>query len=137
MFPEREQWLSRKSAPKRLSSARLPVHRFLFSLPVWPCLDTGMLIVAGWLQVQADQRGTYLAVANEASRHARASTGCLEFVQAADPLSPGRIIDFERWESAGDLDAFRASGSGQEPVVLPEVLDADVKRYLISAVEPA
>jgi quinol monooxygenase YgiN len=73
-----------------------------------------MLIVAGWLRVHADQREEYLLAANEASRLARAATGCLEFVQAADPLVPGRIIILERWESEADLASFRNSGPDDE-----------------------
>lgn len=97
-----------------------------------------MLIVAGWLRVDADQREEYLRVANEASRLARAAPGCLEFVQAADPLVPGRIVIIERWESDADLDAFRNSGADDEdPVALPDVLDADVQRYTISEIGPA
>lgn len=99
---------------------------------------TKMLIVSGWLQVHADQREEYLIAANEASRLARAAPGCWEFVQAADPLVPGRIVILERWESESDLVSFRNSGSeDEEPLVLPDVLDATVKRYVISEVGPA
>lgn len=96
-----------------------------------------MLIVAGWLQVMADQREEYLFTANEATRLARAAPGCLEFVQAADPLVPGQIIILEQWESESDLASFRNSGSDDEaPLVLPDVIVADVKRYVISEVWP-
>ncbi len=82
----------------------------------------------------ADQREEYLFAANEATRLA---PGCLEFVQAADPLVPGRIIILEQWESESELASFRNSGSDdEEPLVLPDVIDADVKRYEISEVGP-
>jgi quinol monooxygenase YgiN len=97
----------------------------------------GMLIVAGWLQVEVDQRDAYLTVANQFTRQARAATGCLEFTQAPDPIVPGRIVILERWESEADLLAFRESGSDQDPVVMPEVVGADVQQYAVSRIEPA
>ena len=96
-----------------------------------------MPIVAGWLQVQADQRDDYLAVANQFTRQARVAAGCHEFVQAPDPLVPGRIVILERWESDADLLAFRSSGSEDDSVAFPDVLAADVKKYSISQIDPA
>jgi quinol monooxygenase YgiN len=56
-----------------------------------------MLIVAGWLQVEVGQREIYLTVANRFTRQARAATGCVEFVQAPDPIAPDRIVILELW----------------------------------------
>jgi quinol monooxygenase YgiN len=96
-----------------------------------------VLIVAGHLLVAPERRDDYLALASEASRLARQSPGCLEFVQAADPLEPGRILVFERWRSEADLLAFRQSDPDGDPPAFPEVLGADVKRYEISSTGPA
>jgi quinol monooxygenase YgiN len=87
-----------------------------------------MLIVAGHLVVAPELRDEYLALASEASLLARQNAGCLEFVQAADPLEPGRILIFERWQSEAALLAFRQSDPDEAPPGLPEVLGADVKR---------
>ena len=57
--------------------------------------------------------------------------------QAADPLEPGRILIFERWQAETALLAFRQSDPDGEPPGLPKVLGADVKRYEISSVGPA
>ncbi|MFD1718276.1 putative quinol monooxygenase [Georgenia deserti] len=94
-----------------------------------------MLIVAGWLDVAAADRDAYVTATRPITEHARTSTGCLDFVQAPDPADPERILVYERWASAEDLDRFRAS-AGPEPD-LPELLRADVRRYRIAAVEPA
>ena len=75
----------------------------------------------------------------DVARLARLAPGCLDFVQAADPLDPERITIYERWESDADLDRFRASGGPERPEpdaaepVVPPLLDAEVRRYRISA----
>ena len=92
-----------------------------------------MLIIAGFLKVDPADRATFLAVNADVVGLARASVGCLDFVQAADPLDPSRINVFERWESEDDLLAYR--GAGEPATDSPRIQSADVKRYLISAIE--
>lgn len=93
-----------------------------------------VLIIAGHLQVAAEERATYLDLVLTATQLARRAPGCLEFVQAPDPIEPDRIVILERWESEADLLAFRGSDPEGEPVALPDVTGADVARYDISAV---
>lgn len=59
--------------------------------------------------------------------------GCLDFVQAADALEPGRISIYERWESDADLDGFRYAGGFD--IETPAVRSAEVHKYRIAAVE--
>jgi quinol monooxygenase YgiN len=92
-----------------------------------------MLIVAGSLTVDAAQRAAFLAANAEVVGQARRATGCLDFVQAADPIDPTRVNVFERWDSEDHLLAFR--GEGQPSSESPPIRSADVKRYVISAVE--
>ena len=95
-----------------------------------------MIVVAGALRVAAGDRDRYLAAVAEVTAQARRAPGCLDFVQAPDPLDPERIVVLERWESDEDLHRFRASGGTDDPLQgLPEILDADVRTYPISAVE--
>ena len=95
-----------------------------------------MIIVAGWLRVDAADRNRYLASVADVARQARVTEGCLDFVQAADPLDPERINIFERWESDADLAAFRTSGRpGEDEPEVPPLRAAHVRRYRISAVE--
>ena len=42
-------------------------------------------------------------------RNSRAEAGCLEYTFAADPIDPGRVVLFERWESQEALDAHLAA----------------------------
>ena len=93
-----------------------------------------MLIIAGSLYVDAADRDRYLAAAADIDRMARSAPGCLDFAQTADGLDAERINVYERWESDEHLHTFRTSG-GPEPVDLPELRSADVRKYRISAVE--
>jgi quinol monooxygenase YgiN len=94
-----------------------------------------MLIIAGNLKVDPAYRALFLAVNADVVIQARQTTGCLDFVQAADPIDDGRINIYERWDAEDDLLAFR--GAGQPTIDSPPILSADVKRYLISGVEDA
>lgn len=98
-----------------------------------------MLIVAGHLMVDPTERDTYLRLANRASRLARDAPGCLEFVQAPDPLVPGRIVILERWESEAALLDFREADDPDAPddnTPTPAILSGDVQRYEIASVGP-
>jgi quinol monooxygenase YgiN len=92
-----------------------------------------MLIIAGTLFVDPLDRPAFLAANADVVSQAREAPGCLDFVQAADPLDPSRINIFERWDSENHLLAFR--GAGQPKSDSPPIRSADVKRYVISAVE--
>ena len=92
-----------------------------------------MLIIAGQLIVDPTRRAAFLAANTEAGVQARQADGCLDFVQAADPLDLSRINVFERWDTEEHLLAFR--GAGQPASDSPPIESADVKRYVISAVE--
>jgi quinol monooxygenase YgiN len=92
-----------------------------------------MLIIAGSLIVDPSDRAAFLTANAEVVGQARRATGCLDFVQAADPLDPRRINIFERWDTEDHLVAFR--GEGEPAADSPPVQSADVKRYIIAAVE--
>jgi quinol monooxygenase YgiN len=92
-----------------------------------------MLIIAGSLSVKPSDRAAFLAANSDVVGQARRANGCLDFVQAADPLDPGRINIFERWDTEEHLLAFR--GEGQPSSDSPPIQSADVKRYVIASVE--
>ena len=92
-----------------------------------------MIIVAGALYLAGDDREAYLAAVADVAVQARRAPGCLDFVQAADPIDPERINVFERWESDEALHRFRTSGGPD--LVTPDLRHADVHRYRIAAVE--
>ena len=92
-----------------------------------------MIIIAGELRVDAAERARYLDAVAGVAELARAAPGCLDFVQAADPIEPDRINVYERWESDDDVHRFRTSGGPELDV--PDILAADVRKYRISGVE--
>ncbi|GIE94944.1 putative quinol monooxygenase [Paractinoplanes rishiriensis] len=92
-----------------------------------------MLIIAGALHVDPADRDRYLDAVRDVSRTARQAPGCLDFVQAPDPLDPARINVYERWESDEDLLRFRESGGPD--LDLPPLTSADVRKYRIGSVE--
>lgn len=95
-----------------------------------------MIIVAGRLHVAATERAGYLAGTAEVAVLARRAPGCLDFVQAADPVDPTRVNVYERWESDADVEAFRTSGDPDAPEPeLPAIVDAEVSKYRISSIE--
>lgn len=94
-----------------------------------------MIIVAGSLFVAAAERARYLEVVAGVTAQARAAAGCLDFVQAADPVDPTRVNVYERWESDEAVLAFRGSGDSGAEHEAPELTGADVRKYRISAVE--
>lgn len=66
-----------------------------------------MIIVAGHITVDPEQRESHLAGSAGIVEKARRADGCLDFAMTADPLDPGRLNLFERWQSEAALKAFR------------------------------
>lgn len=73
-----------------------------------------MVIVAGHLVVDPQQRDDYLSGCAAVVRQARRTAGCLDFALSADLIEPGRVNIFERWESVAAVEAFRGSGPTDE-----------------------
>jgi quinol monooxygenase YgiN len=69
-----------------------------------------MVIVAGHVTVDPEQRESYLAGAVRVVEKARQADGCLDFAITADLVDPGRVNLFERWDSQTAVEAFRKSG---------------------------
>lgn len=92
-----------------------------------------MIIVAGHLQVDPHDREGYLTDCRELIGSARATTGCLDFHLAADPIEPDRINVFERWETVAAVESFR--GSGPAPDQTAQIRDAQVSQYEVATWE--
>jgi quinol monooxygenase YgiN len=75
-----------------------------------------VIIVGGRFEVDPEQRDAFLAERHERMRTSRREDGCLEYTYAADPLEPGRVVLFERWETQSALDAHLAAISGTTTV---------------------
>jgi quinol monooxygenase YgiN len=92
-----------------------------------------MLIIAGQIRVKEDERDDYVTDCEQVVREARASKGCLDFAITADTLEAGRINVYERWQDEETLLAFRGSGPSSDQQT--QILDASVRRYVISDVQ--
>ena len=86
--------------------------------------EVSMVIVAGTLEVDADQREAFLASRIDGMRASRAEPGCLEYTLSADPTDPRRVMLFERWARQEDLDnhlaASRARPASPGTAVAPK-----------------
>lgn len=93
-----------------------------------------MVIVAGHLVVDPDQRDNYLTGCVDVVRRAREAPGCLDFSLSADLLDPGRINIFERWESQAAVEAFRGGGTSDEQGAM--IVSAAVCEYGVGEQRP-
>jgi quinol monooxygenase YgiN len=73
-----------------------------------------MVIVAGHVVVDPQERDDYLSGCLDVVRQARRAPGCLDFALSADLVDPRRVNIFERWESQAAVEAFRGSGPSDE-----------------------
>jgi quinol monooxygenase YgiN len=68
------------------------------------------VIVQGVFVVDPQDRARFIEASIEGMRASRAEEGCVEYVFAADPLEPDRVVLSERWES---MELLRQHLSGQ------------------------
>jgi quinol monooxygenase YgiN len=93
-----------------------------------------MVVVAGHITVEPQQRESYLAGCVSVVEQARGAAGCLDFAITADLIDPGRINIFERWESQAAVEAFRGSGPSSEQGAA--MLSVSVAEYDVADVRP-
>ena len=93
-----------------------------------------MVIVAGHITVEPQQRESYLAGCVSVVERARGATGCFDFAITADPIDPGRVNVFERWESRAALDTARGNAPGFEQA--EAMLSVSVAEFDIVDVRP-
>jgi quinol monooxygenase YgiN len=93
-----------------------------------------MVIVAGHLMVEPDERERYLASCVAVVELARGTPGCLDFAISADLIDPGRINILERWESRSAVEAFRGEGPSDEQGAA--ILSASVAEYDVADSRP-
>src|SRR5262245_29776663 len=71
--------------------------------------EAHVIIVGGRFEVDPAERDAFVAECHDLMRTSRSEDGCLEYTFAVDPLEPGNVILFERWESQAALDAHLAA----------------------------
>ena len=68
-----------------------------------------MLVIAGHVRLDPQQREAAVAAAREMMAETRKEPGCLSYTFSADLEEPGRFLLFEEWESDEALRAHFAS----------------------------
>jgi quinol monooxygenase YgiN len=96
-----------------------------------------VIIVAGHFVVDPDQREEFLRSRADAMRTSRSEPGCITYAFSPDPLDPGRVLLFERWESKAALAGHLAAARQRpRPAGGIQVHESDLQQYEISAVGP-
>ena len=103
------------------------------------------VIVSGTFELAPEHRDAFLAARTDAMRTSRAEAGCLDYVFAADPLEPGRVVLYERWASeealADHITAMRAARAAA-PAPTPDapppvpVLASEVTKHVVASSGP-
>ena len=93
-----------------------------------------MVIVAGHIVVEPEQREAYLVGCKGVVEQARRAPGCLDFAITADLVDPGRVNIFERWETQAAVGVFRGSGPSDEQSAA--MLSASVAEYDVVDMRP-
>ena len=99
-------------------------------------------IVQGVFSVSPEDRDRFIEQSVEGMRSARAEEGCLEYVFAADPLDPGRVVLSERWASVEALDqhlqgfATRAAGPAPDADARVAPLSREIIIYEVASSRP-
>ncbi len=98
-----------------------------------------MIIIAGTVDVDPEQREAALAAGLPHMEATRAQKGCIDYSWSADGLVPGRIYVYERWESQQDLEAhFKGPHylNMRNTIGAHGLVAADVLKYRIDFCEP-
>ncbi len=98
-----------------------------------------LIIIAGTVEVDPEQRAAALEAGCPHMEATRAQKGCLDYVWSADPLVPGRIYVFERWESQDDLHAHLTGPhylAMRDTIARHGLRGADVLKYRPEISEP-
>ncbi len=90
-----------------------------------------MLIVSGRIYVRPGTRDEFLILSHQAIVQARRSSGCHDFVVAADPIEVDRVNVYEEGESEEALMAFRGTGPGQD--LSSKIVRAQVVRQVVAS----
>ena len=96
-----------------------------------------MIIVAGYFKVAPADRDAFIEGRRAAMVRSRDEKGCHAYAMSPDPLDPGLVNLYERWETAEDLAAHAAANrANPRPPDGIAVLGSELLRYEIAKVGP-
>ncbi len=90
-----------------------------------------MIIVSGWLRLDAVERQQYLDGCRRVIEAARRAPGCLDFHISGDSLEDDRINIFEKWEDAESVKRFRGTGPSDDQRAA--IIAAQVEQHEIAS----
>ena len=96
-----------------------------------------MIIVAGYIEVDPEDREAFLFSRQDNIARVRLEDGCIEYTFSADSSDSSRVRVFEVWESAQKLDIHldqRPVGQKEGPVVTPR--SRELFRYEVGSSRP-
>jgi quinol monooxygenase YgiN len=98
-----------------------------------------VIIISGTVDVDPEKREAALLAAQPHMQATRELAGCLDYVWSADPLVPGRIYVYERWESREHLEVHFSSPhfpAMRDTIAAHGIRGLDVAKYRPSLSEP-
>lgn len=66
-----------------------------------------MIVLAGSIDFDPQHAESLMVAVSAVVEATRAEEGCVQYVIAADPVQPGRLCLFERWETEENLRAHQ------------------------------
>ena len=91
------------------------------------------MIVQGVFVVDPDDRDRFIEASLDGMRTSRSEAGCLEYVFAADPLDPARVVLSERWESMDLLQQHLSGQAAQSGGDRPRPRSAEIVIYEVAS----
>jgi quinol monooxygenase YgiN len=98
----------------------------------------GAIIIAGWVDVDPDQREAALKAAEAHMAETRKLEGCLDYVWSPDSLTPGRIYVYERWANREALEIHFESPhfpAMRDTIAAHGICGLDVAKYKVALSE--
>ena len=96
-----------------------------------------MIVIAGTITFDPDKAEQMLVSAATLMEATRAEEGCLDYVMTADPLIPGLLRLFERWENEEHLEAHMGASHSrtfQQSLRDCGVTGVSIDRYEVASV---
>ena len=97
------------------------------------------IIIAGTIDVAPEKLEACAEAAKSLMEPTRAQKGCLDYVFTADPIVPGRLTVYERWEDEASLKAHFDGPNYRnmrDLIAQYDLRGALVHKFRISLVEP-
>jgi quinol monooxygenase YgiN len=96
------------------------------------------VIVQGAFTLDPNDRDRFVEACVESMRASRQEEGCLEYVMAADPLDPERVVLSERWASMDHLQQHLAQqrSGGRNLDARPAPRGVEIGLYEVTASRP-